>query len=65
MLAARLLPVVAPVEAVAGYALLLQLHQALDVVLGLAVRPPAAVTAGVRSSGKFPEIQRGDGGRAW
>ena len=27
MLAARLLPVVAPVEAVTGYALLLQLHQ--------------------------------------
>ena len=42
VLPGRLLAIVAPVQAVAGNALLLQLHQALDLVLGLRVGAPAA-----------------------
>jgi len=49
------------VKAVAGNSLLLKLHQRLDVVVRLGIRTPATVVAGVRGSGKFPEVQRGDG----
>lgn len=62
MLAAGLLPVVAPVEAVARDALLLQLHQALHLVALVGLRVRAAAAAGVRGSGELAEVQRGDGG---
>ena len=52
--------IVTSVKAVAWNSLLLKLHQGLDLVVRFGIRPTATVVAGVRCSGKFPEVQRGD-----
>ena len=50
--------VVTPVEAVAWHPLLLELHQTLDLVVGLGVgAAPAVVVAGVRGPGQLTEVK--------
>ena len=50
--------VVTSVEAVARHPLLLELHQTLDLVVGLGVgAAPAVVVAGVRGPGQLTEVK--------
>ena len=50
--------VVTSVEAVARHALLLELHQTLDLMVGLGVgASPAVVVAGVRGPGQLTEVK--------